>query len=104
MRENIEDNKPVNIVLSTTITFYHEEAKENQWGSNDIRYEIYYRTLDGIMDLFEIGAFGDATLIKRFKDRRNKGITLKEMLENIEERSQMTYREFKEKLGIDERS
>ena len=50
------------------------------------------------MRIFEIGAFGDSTLIKQFQDRRGRGITLSEMLENIEEISNMTYKEFKEKI------
>lgn len=33
-----------------------------------------------------------------YQDRRGRGITLKEMLENIEEISNMTYKEFKEKI------
>ena len=65
-------------------------------GSNSVIYEIYYS--EGIMSIIEIGAFGDGTLVKRFNDRRNRGITLDEMLENIKELSQMTYKEFKEKV------
>lgn len=48
--------------------------------------------------MFEIGAFGDSTLIKSFQDRRGRGITITEMLENLQEISQMTYKEFKEKI------
>ena len=44
MKENIEDNKPVNITLNIGISFYEEEPEENQWGSNDISFEIYYNT------------------------------------------------------------
>lgn len=95
---NIDNNKPVNIVLSTTVTFYEEPPKRDTWGSNDIRYELYYNAKDGILQVFEIGAFGDSTLVKRFKDRRNRGITVDEMLENIQEIKNMTYKEFKEKL------
>lgn len=50
------------------------------------------------MNVFEVCAFGDSTLIKRYKDRRNRGIALDEMLENIKEISEMTYKEFKEKI------
>lgn len=99
MKENIENNKPVNITLNIGISFYEEEAKENQWGSNDITFEIYYNTKNGIMNVSKVGAFGDRTLINRFQDKRGRGITLKEMLENIEEISQMTYKEFREKVA-----
>ena len=95
---NIENNKPTNNILKHTIVFYKEEAKPNTWGSNDIIYEIYYDTKDGIMQVYEIGAFGDGTLVAMYKDRRGRGITLKEMLENIEEISNMTYKDFKEKI------
>ena len=48
--------------------------------------------------MLKTGAFGDSTLVARFQDKRGRGITLKEMLENIEEISNMTYKEFKEKI------
>lgn len=96
--QDIDNNKPVNIAIKTTITFYEEPAKRDTWGSNDISYEIYYNTANGIMQVFEIGAFGDATLVKRFQDKRGRGITLEEMLENIQEITKMTYKEFKEKI------
>lgn len=95
---NIYNNKPVNIVITTIITFYEEPPKKDTWGSNDVRYELYYRTKDGILNVYEIGAFGDATLIKQLQDRRGRGITLDEMLENIQEIKDMTYKEFKEKI------
>ena len=100
MKEHADNNKPINITMKIEITFYEEETGENEWGSNDICYEMYYNTKDGILNLHEVGAFGDRTLIKRFQDRRGRGITLKEMLENVEEISQMTYREFKEAVGL----
>lgn len=50
------------------------------------------------MQVHEIGAFGDSTLVARYQDRRGRGITLQEMLENIEEISNMTYKEFNEKI------
>ena len=50
------------------------------------------------MQVHEIGTFGDSTLVAMYQDRRGRGITLKEMLENIEEISNMTYKEFKEKI------
>jgi len=93
---NIDNNKPVNIVINTTITFYEEPPQKDTWGSNDIRYELYYK--NGILQVFEIGAFGDGTLVKQFQDRRGRGITVKEMLENIQEIKDMTYSEFKEKV------
>lgn len=95
---NIESNKPINNILKYTIVFYEEEAKPNTWGSNDVICEIYYDTKDGIMQVHEIGAFGDSTLVARYQDRRGRGITLQEMLENIEEISNMTYKEFNEKI------
>lgn len=94
----IDNNKPVNIVINTTIVFYEEPPQKDTWGSNDIRYELYYRTKDGILEVFEIGAFGDGTLVKRLQDRRGRGITVDEMLENIQEIKDMTYKEFKEKI------
>lgn len=95
---NIDDNKSVNNILRYTIVFYEEKPQPNMWGNNDIMYEIYYNTKDGITDIYEVGAFGDSTLVKRGWDRRGRGIILKEMLENIEEISNMTYKEFKEKI------
>ena len=99
MKENIENNKPVNITLNIGVSFYEEEPKENQWGSNDISFEIYYNTKNGVMSVNEIGAFGDRTLINRFQDKRERGITLKEMLENVEQISQMSLKEFREIVG-----
>lgn len=96
--DEIDNNKPINIIISTTITFYKESPKRDTWGSSSVSYEIYYHTDDGIMRVFEIGAFGDSELIKVFQDRRGRGITLNEMLENIQEISNMTYKEFKEKV------
>ena len=94
--ENNINNKPVNIIIKTTITFYEESPQKDTWGSNDIVYELYYNTENGILNVIKIGAFGDGTLVKRFQDRRGRGITLDEMLENIKEMSEMTYKEFKE--------
>lgn len=95
---NIDNNNPVNNIIRYTIVFYEEETKPNTWGSNDVMYEIYYTSKDGIMQVHEIGAFGDGTLVASYRDRRGRGITLKEMLENIKEISNMTYKEFKEKI------
>ena len=100
MKENIENNKPISITLDIGISFYEEEPEENQWGSNNVSFEIYYNTKNGIMDVSEVGAFGDRTLINRFQDKRGRGITLKEMLENIEEISKMTYKEFRKLVGF----
>lgn len=50
------------------------------------------------MNVTEIGAFGDRTLIKQLQDRRGKVITVNEMLENIQGIKKMTYKEFKEKI------
>ena len=94
----IDNNKPVNNIIRYTIVFYEEATKSNTWGSNNVIYEICYNTKDGIMQVHEIGAFGDSTLVAMYQDRRGRGITLKEMLENIEEISNMTYKEFKEKI------
>lgn len=95
---NIDDYKPVNNVIRYTVVFYEEPSKKDTWGSNDVMYEIYYNSKDGIMQVHEIGAFGDSTLVAMYQDRRGRGITLKEMLENIEEISNMTYKEFQEKI------
>ena len=95
---NIDNNKSINNILRYIVVFYEEELKPNTWGSNDVIYEIYYDTRKGIMNVFEYGAFGDSTLVASYQDRRNRGITLDEMLENIKEISEMTYREFKEKI------
>lgn len=95
---NIDDYKPVNNVIRYTVVFYEEPSKRDTWGSNDVMYEIYYNSKDGIMQVHEIGTFGDSTLVAMYQDRRGRGITLKEMLENIEEISNMTYKEFKEKI------
>ena len=57
-----------------------------------------YETKTGILSVLEQGQFGDSTLVIRYRDRRNRGITLDEMLENIQEISNMTYKEFKEKI------
>ena len=95
---NIDNNKPVEIIINTKITFYEEPPKRDTWGSNNIVYELYYNTKDGILNVNEIGAFGDGTLVKRLQDRRGRGITVNEMLENIQEIKNMTYKEFKEKI------
>lgn len=95
---NMDNNKPVNIIINTTITFYEEAPKRDTWGSNNVVYELYYNTKDGILNVNEIGAFGDGTLVKQLQDRRGRGITIDEMLENIQEIKEMTYKEFKEKI------
>lgn len=95
---DIVNNKPVNIILKTTITFYKEASQRDTFGSNNVVYELYYNTEDGILNVIEIGAFGDGTLVKRLQDRRGRGITVDEMLENIKQIKDMTYKEFKEKV------
>ncbi len=95
---NIDNNKPVNIIINTTITFYEEEPKRDTFGSNEVGYELYYNAKNGTLQVLELGSFGDRTLIKRFQDRRGRGITVNEMLENIQEIKNMTYKEFKEKI------
>lgn len=99
--EFLQNNKPVNNIIRYTVVFYEEEPKEHTFGSNDIMYEIYYNTKDGIMNIDKVGEFGDRTLIGRYRDRRNRGITLDEMLENIKEISEMTYKEFKDVINND---
>lgn len=93
-----DNNKPLSISINTTITFYEEPTKRDTFGSNSVGYEIYYNTHNGIMNVNELGSFGDRTLVKRFQDRRGRGITIDEMLENIQEIKNMTYKEFKEKI------
>lgn len=95
---NIDNNNPINNIIRYTVVFYEEEPKPNTWGSNNVEYEIYFTSKDGIMQVHEIGAFGDSTLVAMYQDRRGRGISLKEMLENIEEISNMTYKEFQEKI------
>ena len=94
----IDNNKPANNILKYTVVFYEEEPKPNTWGSNNVAYEIFYDTKNGIMQVNEVGSFGDSTLVAMYQDRRGRGITLKEILENIEEISNMTYKEFQEKI------
>lgn len=72
--------------------------KEILGGSNNVSYELHYNSKNGMLEVFEIGAFGDSTLVKRFQDRRGRGITINEMLENIGEIKDMTYKEFREKI------
>lgn len=99
MREiNIDNNKPLTMSINTTITFYEEEPKRDTFGSNNVGYELYYNTKNGILQVLEIGCFGDRTLIKQLQDKRGRGITVEEMLENIQEIKNMTYREFKEEI------
>ena len=97
-KEEIDNNKPVNNILRYVVVFFEEPPKANIFGSNDINYEIYYDTKTGIMQVVEIGAFGDGKLVARYQDKRNRGITIDEMLENIKEISNMTYKEFKQKI------
>lgn len=51
------------------------------------------------MEILEIGAFGDRALVGRYNDKRGRGITEDEMLENIKEITHMTYKEFKNMLN-----
>ena len=95
---NKEDNKAEEIHLELTLVFKKDEPKPNTWGSDGIVYKINYYYENGIMEVWSRGAFGDWTLEKRFHDRRNRGITEDEMLENIKQISNMTYKEFKEKI------
>ncbi|MBO5143591.1 MAG: hypothetical protein J6C46_11500 [Clostridia bacterium] len=94
---NIDNNKP-KAELKLTLTFYEEEPKTNTFGSNNVVYEIYYFYDTGIIHVEEVEAFGDRTLVARFQDRRGRGITEDEMLENIKEFTSMTYKEFREKI------
>lgn len=96
--ENIENNKPCKNILNYTVIFYEDKPGPNTFGSNTISYELYWDSEKGILNIMEIGAFGDATLVKRYCDKDNRGITLKEILKDIEQISNMTYKEFKEKL------
>ena len=92
------DNNKAKAEIKLTLSFYEEEQKPNTFGSADVVYEIYYSYDTGIVRVIEIGAFGDRTLVARFQDRRGRGITEDEMLENIKEFTNMTYKEFKEKI------
>lgn len=97
MLMNEKEMKPVRNSIKYTVTFYKEEVEPNTFGHNNIAYEIYYE--NGIMEVMKLDAFNDRTLIGKFNDRRERGITLKEMLENIEEISNMDYATFKELIG-----
>jgi len=90
--------KAEDIRLSLTLIFQKDTSSLGTWGSNEIVYKINYYYENGIMEVWSRGAFGDWTLENSFRDRRNRGITEDEMLENIKEMSKMTYEEFKEKL------
>ncbi len=92
---DIENNKPENNIIRYIVVFYEEPAEENTFGSNNVVYELVYDTKKGIVQIFEQGAFGDSTLVGQFWDRRGRGITLDEMLENIKEISEMSYKDFK---------
>lgn len=94
---NIDNNKP-KAEIKLTLSFYEEKPKPNTFGSANVVYEIYYFYDTGIMHVNEVGAFGDRTLIGQFQDRRGRGITEDEMLENIKQLTSMTYKEFKEKI------
>ena len=95
---DIESNKPVNNIIGYTVVFYEEEPKPNTWGSNDIVYELYYHSKDGIMQVWNQDAFGDSSLVASYNDKRGRGITLDEMLEDIKEISEMSYEDFKKKI------
>lgn len=88
----------MNKILTLTIIFKEDKVEPNTWGSDAIVYEIKYNYKKGIMEVWHQGAFGDWTLEKSFWDRRGRGITEDEMLENIKEISAMTLEEFKEKI------
>lgn len=96
-----EQLKPIdtNVIIKTTLVFYEEKPKPNTFGSNDITYEVFYGTREGIIEIYEVGAFGDRTLAKRLWDKRGRGITLEEMLEDIEEIANMPLKEFKRILA-----
>lgn len=98
--KNIDDKLAKGKHLKLAITFYENEIEDNNvWGSDDIAYEIYYYYDNGIMEILEIGAFGDRALVGRYNDKRGRGITEDEMLENIKEITHMTYKEFKNMLN-----
>lgn len=96
--KDIQNNKPVNNIIKYTIVFYEEEPKEHTFGSNDIMYELFYETKSGILDILEVGAFGDSTLVGRFWNKNGRGLTIDEVLESIKEMSEMAYEEFKNKI------
>ena len=47
------------------------------------------------MQVWKQDAFGDSSLVASYNDKRGRGITLDEMLENIKEISEMSYKDFK---------
>lgn len=86
-------------ILSLTMVFHKDtNTNPNTWGSDSILYKINYYYENGIMEVWSQGAFGDWTLERKFRDRRNRGITEDEMLENIKEISNMDYKELRKKL------
>lgn len=95
-----KEMKPVRSSIKYCVTFYEEKIEPNTFGNNNVSYEIYYE--NGIMEVLKLGAFNDRTLIGKFNDRRGRGITLKEMLENIEEISTMDYATFKKLIKEEE--
>lgn len=92
--------KPIKNIINFHIIFYKEKPQPNTFGSNNISYDIYYN--NGIMSVWKIGAFGDKYLINEFKNKNGKDITLQEMLENIEEISNMELEDFKKLIGESE--
>ena len=78
--------------LELVITFKEDTSEPNTWGSNAIVYIIYLLE-NKIINIEEEGAFGDKTLVKRYK-----ADTFEEGIDFIKEISQMDYETFKEKL------
>ena len=95
--KKINNEAQINLrTLTLSLSFFlKDELFENQ----NLKYEVLYLYSKGIVEIWEIDTFSnEKTLVRRFRDRRGRGITQTEMLENIEEISQMNYKEFKEKL------
>ena len=95
--KKINNDAQINLrTLTLSLSFFlKDELFENQ----NLKYEVLYLYSKGIVEIWEIDTFSnEKTLVRRFRDRRGRGITQTEMLENIEEISQMNYKEFKEKL------
>lgn len=88
----------MNKILTLTIIFKEDEPIPNTWGSDAIVYEVRYNYKNQILEIWHQGSFGDWTLEKRFQDRRGRGITEDEMLEDIKEIANMNFNEFKKKV------
>lgn len=90
-KEDLSKKKPL-VRFSADIIFYQQEPQPHEWGSESIVYNFHF--IDGVILIEEVGAFGDRTLLRRYKHIANKGFTLEEALNLLADFSKMTYEEF----------